>query len=177
MGFHGMLSTENLKMNRYSLALLSRLIPLILAFTSTGFLLANQRYYVAGVGFIVGCWFAWSATGFLKRTIKDTKRLIEAIRYAELNISFRSFADKGLYPELIPLMEEAVLRFNAKLQETEVESRFYDTLLNRIDSAILVIGRTNEIEWINTVDEHTGGHFAVISWKTCEIKGRKLLEI
>ena len=136
-------------MKRYNLALLFRLIPLIIAFTIAGFLLAKQQYYTAGVGFIAGCWLAWSSVSFLKRTIKDTKRLIEAIRFSELNISFRSFVHKGLYPELIPLMEDAVLRFNAKIQATEIESRFYDTMLNRIDSAILVIGKTNEIEWIN----------------------------
>ena len=136
-------------MNRYNLALSSRLIPLILTFTLTGFLLATHRYYVAGVGFIVGCWFVWSTIGFLKRTIKDTKRLIDAIRFSELNISFRSFANRGLYQELIPLMEDAVWRFNAKIQQTEVEYRFYETLLNRIDAAIVVIGKTNVIEWIN----------------------------
>ena len=108
-------------MNRYNFALLSRLIPLILTFTLTGFLLATHRYYTAGVGFIIGCRFVWSTIGFLKRTIKDTKRLIDAIRFSELNISFRSFANKGLYQELIPLMEDAVLRFNAKIQQTEVE--------------------------------------------------------
>ena len=136
-------------MNRYNLALLSRLIPLAIAFTITGFMLSTHRYYAAGGCFIVGCLLACSTISFLKRTIKDTKRLIEAIRFSELNISFRSFVHKGLFPELIPLMEDAVLHFNAKIQETEVEYRFYDTLLNRIDSALLVIGKTNEIEWIN----------------------------
>jgi nitrogen fixation/metabolism regulation signal transduction histidine kinase len=136
-------------MNRYNLALLSRLIPLIMSFTICGYSLANQWYYTAIAGFVAGGWFAVMTIGFLKRTIKDTKRLIDAIRYLELNISFRSFAYKGLLPELIPLMEDAVLRFNAKLQETEVEFMFYDTLLNRIDSAILVVGKTNDIEWIN----------------------------
>jgi nitrogen fixation/metabolism regulation signal transduction histidine kinase len=46
-------------------------------------------------------------------------------------------------------MEEAVVRFNAKLQQTEIEQRFYDTLLNRVDSALLVIDKANKIEWIN----------------------------
>ena len=136
-------------MNRYNLALLFRLIPLIISFLLTGFLLATHWYYAAYSSLVVGCAFFCSTIRFLKRTIKDTKRLIDAIQFAELNISFRSFAHKGLFPELIPLMEKAVSRFNAKLQETEVEHQFYDTLLNRIDSSIVVIGKANEIEWIN----------------------------
>ena len=136
-------------MNRYHLALLSRLIPLILFFLLTGFLLAVRWYNAAGFAFVVGCGFAVSTIRFLKRTIKDTRRLIDAVHFSELNITFRSFAQKGLFPELIPLMENAVSRFNAKLQQTEIEHQFYDTLLNRIDSSLLVIGKANKIEWIN----------------------------
>lgn len=35
----------------------------------------------------------------------------------------------------------------------------------------------NEIEWINKVDEHTNGKFAVIAWSPDEIKGDKLREL
>ena len=136
-------------MNRYNLALFSRVIPLIISFIITGFLIAIRWYNAALFAFGAGCWFTYSTTGFLRRTVKDTKRLIDAIQFSEFNITFRNFAHKGLFPELIPLMEKAVSRFNEKLQQTEIEHQFYDTLLNRIDSAILVIGKANEIEWIN----------------------------
>jgi len=136
-------------MNRYNFELLKRLIPLIISFLITGFLLANQFYNFAVMTFGIGCWYIFLTISFLKRTVKDTKRLIEAIQFSEFNITFRSFAQKGLFPELIPLMEQAISSFNAKLQNTEIEQQFYDTLLNRIDSAILVLGKSNEIEWIN----------------------------
>jgi len=136
-------------MKRYNLALFYRLFPLIISFSLMGFLLAVQWYNAALIAFGFGCWFTHSTISFLKRTVKDAGRLIDAIRYSEFNITFRNFARKGLFPELIPLMENAILHFNEKLQQTEVEHQFYDTLLNRIDSAILVIGKANEIEWIN----------------------------
>jgi len=136
-------------MNRYNLALLSRLIALILSFVLAGFLLASHWYYTALMAFGVGCYFSIVTIRFFKRTIKDAERLIDAIHYSELNISFNSFAKKGLFPELIPRMENAILRFNEKLNQTEIEYQFYDTLLNRIDSPILIIGHANEIEWIN----------------------------
>jgi len=136
-------------MKRYNLALLSRLIPLIISFAIMGYLLAIHWYSLALVAFAFGCRFTYTTIHFLKRTVKDTRRLVDAIRFSEFNITFRNFADRGLFPELIPLMEKAIARFNEKLQQTEVEHQFYDTLLNRIDSAILVIGKSNEIEWIN----------------------------
>jgi arsenite-transporting ATPase len=36
---------------------------------------------------------------------------------------------------------------------------------------------SHEIEWINKVDEHTGGNFAVTAWYADEIRGEKLLEM
>mgnify|MGYP000970984046 FL=1 len=36
---------------------------------------------------------------------------------------------------------------------------------------------SNEIEWINRVDKHSGGNFAVIEWKADEIKGEKILDL
>jgi arsenite-transporting ATPase len=35
----------------------------------------------------------------------------------------------------------------------------------------------NEIEWINKVDAHAQGKFAVIAWSPDEIKGDKLKEL
>ena len=158
-------------MNSYNFALFSRLIPLAISFITTGFLVAIQWHSVALIVFLIGCWFAYSTISFLKRTIKDTKRLIDAIQFSEFNITFSNFAKKGLFPELIPQMENAISHFNKKIQHTEIEHQFYDTLLNRIDSAILVIGKANEIEWINkaAIDEFGKPHrrrlsdFAAIS--------------
>jgi len=136
-------------MKRYNLALFSHLIPLIISFIMTGFLIAIHWYKAALFTFGFGCWFTYTTIRFLKRTHKDIKRFIEAIHFSEFNITFRSFADRGLFPELIPLMEMAISRFNEKTQLKEIQNQFYETLLNSIDSAILVIGKANEIEWIN----------------------------
>ena len=136
-------------MKRYYRSLWLRLIPLIIAFLLTGFLLAIRWYNTALFTFSTGCWFTYTTINFLKRTVKDAKRLIDAIQFSEFNITFKSFANKGLFPGLIPLMEKAISHFNAKLQQTETKQQFYETLLNRIDSAILVIDKANKIEWIN----------------------------
>jgi len=142
-------------MKRYTIALLSRLIPLVCCCLLTGYLVAIDWYSIAVIAFGVACWFIFALFRFMKRTVKDAKRLIDAIHFSELNISFRNFARKGLYPELIPQMERAVLRFNERLQHTEIEQHFYDLLLNRIDSAIIVFDKTDMIEWINkaAIDE------------------------
>ena len=136
-------------MKRFTTAFLFRLIPLVTSFLLTGYLLAIQMYGLALLTLAAGCLLIRQVFLFLKRTAKDTKRLIDAIHFSEFNITFQNFARKGLFPELIPLMETAVSRFNKKLEQAEIEQQFYDSLLNRIDSAILVVAKSNRIEWIN----------------------------
>lgn len=34
---------------------------------------------------------------------------------------------------------------------------------------------SNEVEWINKVDQHTNGQFSLIAWSADDIKGDKLL--
>jgi len=142
-------------MKRYTIACLLRLSPLVIAFLLSGYLLAVQRHSLALLALAVGCLFIVQTFRFLKRTANDAKRLIDAIQFSEFNISFQHFVGKGLFPELIPQMEKAVFRFNEKLKHTEIEQHFYDLLLNRIDSPILVIDKTDTIEWINkaAIDE------------------------
>jgi len=136
-------------MKRFVFAFLLRLIPFFLFCLLIGYFIAIQRYVVAAVSFTFSYWMVFVLFRFMKRTAKDTKRLIDAIQFSEFNISFQNFARKGLYPDLIPLMEKAIVRFNDRLKHMEMEQHFYDLLLNRIDSPILVIDKMNHIEWIN----------------------------
>jgi arsenite-transporting ATPase len=44
-------------------------------------------------------------------------------------------------------------------------------------NSILKAKAINEVKWINIVDSHSKGNFAVISWSPEEIKGDKLIEL
>lgn len=44
-------------------------------------------------------------------------------------------------------------------------------------NALLRAKASHEIEWINRVDKHSNGNYAVISWSAAEIKGDKLLSM
>jgi len=42
---------------------------------------------------------------------------------------------------------------------------------------LLAAKSSNEVPWINKVDSHTNGRFAVIAWNADDIKGEKLLKL
>ncbi|MDB1954986.1 arsenical pump-driving ATPase [Clostridium tertium] len=55
-----------------------------------------------------------------------------------------------------------------------INSSFYAI---NTSNEILKAKSSNEIKWINKVDEISSGNFSVIEWKAEEVKGEKLLEI
>ncbi|MDR2139065.1 MAG: PAS domain-containing protein [Tannerella sp.] len=134
---------------RHEFRLLVLIFATVLSAVATGCCLA-LRWYAPGVLCLAvlanQCCRLYR---FQQRTVIDVRRLIDAIRYSEFNVSFRSFAGKGLAPELLPDMEDAVATFNRKLQQKETEHTFYDMLLNRIDFGLLVADRQDRITWIN----------------------------
>lgn len=138
-------------MKRYNQSLILRTSLLIVFSIAIG-LSISTGYYELTVIFVLGDIFAiFFLIKFMRRTMKDMKRFISAIRFYEFNISFRGFDKKGLYPDLALSIEDAIANFNHKIHSIEAEQSFYDILLNRIDSGLLVIDENKRISWINKV--------------------------
>lgn len=71
-------------------------------------------------------------------------------------------------------LEEDLKRANINTKWWVINSSLYHA---RTTNVLLSAKASNEIEWINKVDSHTNGQFAVISWRADEIKGEKLLTV
>jgi len=79
-------------------------------------------------------------------------------------------------PETTPVyeamrLEEDLKRANIAAKWWVINSSMYNTVtINQMLSA----RASSEIEWINKVDKHSKGKFAVIAWRSDEIKGENL---
>ncbi|WP_195265680.1 arsenical pump-driving ATPase [Clostridium sp. 1001275B_160808_H3] len=81
--------------------------------------------------------------------------------------------------ETTPVFE--AMRLQKDLNRAGINSKWWiiNSSLYAINTSneILKAKSSNEIKWINKVDEISSGNFSVIEWKTEEVKGEKLLEI
>ena len=139
----------SLKMKKYALVLALRMLLTMLLAAAAGMLAISGYYWLAAV---VCFLMVWSFTDVLRRAmrnIKDMKRLVNAIRFAELNLSFRPSIKKGLPEELAETLDDSLAQFRRRLMQAEANQLFYDTLLQRIDSGIVVSNVEGNIEWIN----------------------------
>lgn len=136
-------------MKKYRLNLLFRIIWVVVFSAATGYLLSLKMYWLSIVGLAFTVYFVYRLFSFQGRTVKDVKRFIEAIRFSEFNISFEGFIPKGLYPQVVPQLENAIERFRLKQKKMETEQNFYDTILKRIDFGVVIIDTNRKVKWIN----------------------------
>ena len=82
-------------------------------------------------------------------------------------------------PETTPVYE--AMRLQKDLNRAGINSKWWvinsSLYATNSNNKILKAKASNEIQWINKVDEISKGNFAVIEWKAEEVKGDKLLEL
>ncbi|TAH64386.1 MAG: arsenical pump-driving ATPase [Anaerolineaceae bacterium] len=104
----------------------------------------------------------------------SAKKLLPRLRNAnETEVIIVTLAEATPVYEAMRL-EEDLKRANINTKWWVINSSLYNT---GTKNAMLSAKANNEIEWINKVDNHSNGNFAVISWSLEEIKGEKLLEL
>jgi len=138
-------------MNIYRQKLIIRISILIVASVTLGILVTYGYYLLSFILFVMIGWLVYSLLKLQTRINKDFKRFIDAIQFAEFNISFKNSITKGLNEDLANEMENAINRFNEKMQQKEAMLIFYEVLLNRIDFAIMVVNKKDQIIWINKI--------------------------
>ncbi|MDU5106026.1 arsenical pump-driving ATPase [Clostridium sp.] len=81
--------------------------------------------------------------------------------------------------ETTPVYE--AMRLQKDLNRAGINSKWWvinsSLYATNTSNEILKAKASNEIQWINKVDEISHGNFAVIEWKAEEVKGDKLLEV
>ena len=81
--------------------------------------------------------------------------------------------------ETTPVYE--TMRLESDLKRAGINSKWWiinvSLYVTETMNKTLKAKASNEIEWINKVDKHSNGNFAVIGWTADEIKGEKLLDL
>lgn len=105
---------------------------------------------------------------------ESAKKLLPRLRNAdETEVIIVTLAEATPVYEAMRL-EEDLKRAKIATKWWVINSSLYHT---GTTNQMLSAKASNEIEWINKVDTHSNGNFAVISWHADEIKGDKLNEL
>ncbi len=105
---------------------------------------------------------------------ESAKKLLPRLRNtSETEVIIVTLAEATPVYEAMRL-EEDLKRAGIAAKWWVINSSLYHTATT---NKMLSAKASNEIEWINKVDQHANGKFAVIAWSADEIKGDKLLDL
>lgn len=103
----------------------------------------------------------------------SVKRLLPRLRSPETEVIIVTLPEATPVYEALRL-EEDLKRANIATKWWVINSSLYHT---KTTNTMLSAKASNEIPWINKVEEHTNGNFALIAWSADDIKGDKLKEL
>ena len=106
-------------------------------------------------------------------TPESVKRLLPRLKSPETEVVIVAL------PEATPVYE--ALRLEDDLRRAQIAVNWW--VINQSfyhagsTNSLLRAKASNEVEWINRIDDHMDGKFALIAWSAGQIKGEKLLEL
>ena len=103
-------------------------------------------------------------------TPEAVKKLLPRLKSAETEVIIVTL------PEATPVYE--ALRLEEDLRRAEIHNKWWivnsSLYAAKPENELLKAKASNEIQWINRVDSHTDGNFALIAWKSENVKGEAL---
>ncbi len=136
-------------MKRYAVLVTIHII-LITAFSITAYVLFEKQLWFSSLLAIV-LLIATCIHLYLMQ-MKQTAmmhRLVDSIRFNDLTQTFQpSFRDRSMR-ELAEELSQVIKSFRSQLLDEEVKHQFYENLLNKVDTAVLVADRNGCVLWMN----------------------------
>lgn len=83
------------------------------------------------------------------RTTRMISRMIEGIRYADFSLNFSTQHKTRAEQRLALEINGVITEFRTQLSEKEERYQYYETLLNTVDSSLLVVDSQCHIHWMN----------------------------
>lgn len=83
------------------------------------------------------------------RTTRMMSRMIEGIRYSDFSLSFSTQHKTRAEQRLAQEINGVIAEFRTRLSEKEERYQYYETLLDTVDSSLLVTDSRSVIHWMN----------------------------
>ena len=86
-----------------------------------------------------------------RRTVENLKRTIACLKRKDFSgIVPPAFADKEIR-ELSSELTEVIQELKGNLLNEEAKYQYYENLLNKVDTAVIVCSATGRIDWMNII--------------------------
>ena len=88
-------------------------------------------------------------THIYARSFNRMARMVEAIRYGDLTLNFSTQEKSDWENRMAEQMNEVMSRFRSALSEKEEKYQYFETLLDSVDTSVLVVDNEGKVLWMN----------------------------
>jgi nitrogen fixation/metabolism regulation signal transduction histidine kinase len=75
--------------------------------------------------------------------------MIESVRYGDFSLSFSANGRNEMDRKLVEDLNEVIVRFRSELSEKEEKYQYFETLLDSVDTSVLVADKQGKVVWMN----------------------------
>jgi nitrogen fixation/metabolism regulation signal transduction histidine kinase len=84
-----------------------------------------------------------------KRSFQKVERMIEAIRYEDFSLNFVVDGKDSMEVKLVEDINGVMEKFRMQLAEKQERYQYYNSLLDTVDTCMLVANKDGEVLWMN----------------------------
>lgn len=136
-------------MKRVSFYVILHIISIALLAVGVCVLIQNQLWFSAIVLLFILIYAAFHLYAMQVRHIEMMLRLIDSIRFNDMTLNFSGRTKNRMIKELADELSGVLTHLRKQITAEEVKHQYYENLLNKVDTAVLVADTNGTIEWMN----------------------------
>ena len=136
-------------MKRYSLIVIVQIVLISLSSVGVYILFEKQLWFTMLAVTLITILLGVNLYGMQMKQIGMMKYFISSIQFNDMSLSFPLSVKNKLMNELATDLTEALKRIRERILSDEVKHHYYENLLNKVDTAVMVTDRNGKIEWMN----------------------------
>ena len=149
-------------MKTYGYHLILHIVGLVLCITAGVLAIQHELLFCSIICGLLLVGICYHLYRIQMRQTETMGRLVECMKQNDLGQRVCApFAD----PQMQKLADDlslALKNLRTRILDEEVKHQYYEMLLNKVDTAVLVADRDNRIEWMNKAARELWGHCALL---------------
>lgn len=136
-------------MKQYSFLIIFHLLLIGILSVGIYLLLYEQLWFSALVLLFILFGVGFNLYRMQTRHIGLMKRLIESIRFNDLTQNYVMPMKSRVMREMSDELAASLQQLKSRLMEDEIRHQYYENLLDKVDTAVIVVEMNGQVEWTN----------------------------
>jgi len=109
----------------------------------------HELYFCMFFAFILALVLIVYVVFSYSRTTRRLSRMVESMRYGDFSLSFSAKSQSSIEKKLLDDINEVMANLRARFSSQEEKYRYFETLLDTVDTCMLVTDKQGRVLWMN----------------------------